>query len=84
MRPYAKEKWYDIGLELEVGDDEGKFLDEIKKNNNENDQDCFLEMIKVWVRSESVNVSWKTLLQCLKEIGLQEAVDSLESKIQGE
>ncbi len=84
VRPYAKERWYDIGIELEVGDDEGKLLDDIKKRNDRNDLDCFLEMITVWVRSGLTSVSWKTLLQCLRELELQEAVASLESKIQGE
>ncbi len=78
--PHVEKKWYEIGLELEIGDEEGVFLDEIKKEHAGSDQECFLEIMKVWVRSKSTSVSWTTLRDCLKELKLQEAVEVLESK----
>ncbi len=78
VRPYAEKKWYEIGLELEIGDDEGRFLDEIKSSNAGNDQECFLEITKAWVRSDSA--SWTILKECLKELELHEAVEVLDSK----
>lgn len=84
MKPFAYTKWYDIGLELEVGDEDGVFLDQIK-NSQENDQERFMEMIKTWIRSDDLSkVTWKTLLDCLKELKITEAVNRVEHKFQSE
>ena len=84
MKPSAASKWYEIGLELGVGDEDGEFLDSIG-TSCENDEDkCFMKMIKDWVRSGSPQVTWRTLLHSLKEHKLQEAVKCVESKLKGE
>ena len=83
VKPYAFSKWYDIGLELGVGDEEGELLDDIKSSCDDKEE-CFTDMMKRWVRSESPDVTWRTLLNCLRELGLQKAVECVESKLQSE
>ena len=84
MKPSAVGRWYDIGLELGVGDEDGEFLDNIGRSCGDNEDKCFMKMIKKWVRSGSPEVTWRTLLDCLRELEIQVAVNCVESKFLGE
>ena len=66
-----------------MGDEEGEFLDSIKSSCDDKEE-CFTEMMKSWVRSDSPDVTWRTLLNCLSELGLQKAVECIESKLLSE
>ena len=83
VKPFAFSKWLDIGLELEVGDADGKFLYSIKSSYDDKEE-CFTDMMKEWVCSDSPDVTWRTLLNCLRVLRLQKAVESVESKLQCE
>lgn len=52
-------KWYDIGLELEIDDND---LDVIKSVNNNDPSKCLVELIKVWLKLEP---TWKALAEAL-------------------
>jgi len=77
IKASAFEDWNDLGLALEVGDSNGDLLDQIAERNNHNKRDCFTEMIKTWIKSAD-NVTWQRLLECLREVGNQEAAQNVE------
>ena len=58
----AREKWYDIGIELEINDKE---LDIIHDKHDDPGK-CLLEIIKIWLKSISPGPTWKTLADVLR------------------
>ena len=75
----AREKWYEIGLELKV---DAKILDGFKAKHKGSADACFYETIKVWLASKEQK-SWKTLVKALSsgKVGLlQEAKEVERSK----
>lgn len=81
VKPSAAGKWYDIGLELGVGDEDGEFLDGIESSCGDDKEKCFMEMIKKWLRSGSPDITWRNLLHCLEVCELQEAVNCVQRKV---
>lgn len=59
----VRRKWYDIGIELEIGVEE---LDNIKTTNKDDPRVCLIEMIKVWLKSIDPHPTWKALCEALK------------------
>ena len=59
----VKLKWYDIGIELEIKQEE---LDVIKRINHEDPSACLLKMIAGWLKSTTdEKKAWKTLADAL-------------------
>ena len=60
----AQVKWYNIGVQLRI--DIGE-LDKIKSDYRDNTENCFREMIKVWLKSiNQGSKTWTTLADVLK------------------
>ena len=73
----ARQKWYNIGLQLGVKPTE---LDCIRQNYPNTD-DCFTEMLKVWLRDASImNRTVKRLIMALQQetVGFGDVASSLE------
>ena len=80
----AAHKWDEIGLELEVVDEDGRDIDRIKLECKGDKEECFKKIMRLWFQSEdSSQVTWKVLLDCLKGLGLAEAMRSVEDNILG-
>lgn len=62
-------KWYDIGLELEIEEEE---LDVIKHKENNDPSKCLREMIKVWLKSVDKPPTWEALAEALKAKAVNE------------
>ena len=59
----ARSAWYDIGLSLGIMPDT---LTAIKRDNPES-KDSFREMLACWLKSATLQKSWKALINALKE-----------------
>jgi tripartite motif-containing protein 2/3/tripartite motif-containing protein 71 len=74
----ARIKWFNIGLalNLEVGD-----LEAIRQTNRDNVDDCFMDMLKKWLRT-SRRPTQSKLITVLRErtIGFNQLAEELESK----
>ena len=58
-------KWYELGLQLEV---EGKDLDVIQANNQNNIEACKREMFSKWL-GITPNASYQQVVEALKVVG---------------
>ena len=58
----ARSKWYYIGLKLGV---EVSELDAIKIDNAEAVKDCYLEMLKCWLKGVAPEPTWAALAEAL-------------------
>ena len=56
-------KWYDIGVRLRISADT---LDVIKKDERGNCNECFREMLKVWLRRGKPQPTWTEMAKALK------------------
>ena len=84
VKPFAAHKWYDLGIELEVGDEDGFALDEIRDKHGENKEDCFDRMLSLWLKEANASqLRWEVLLECLKNLKLNDAIQSLQSNVFG-
>ena len=83
VKPFAAHKWDEIGLELEVVDEDGRDLDRIKEECKGDKEDCFKKIMTLWVQSEESTLirTWKVLLDCLRVLNLNEAVQTVESRL---
>ena len=74
----ARNKWFSIGLGLnmEVSD-----LEAIRQTNRDNVDDCFMDMLKKWLRT-SLRPTQSNLITVLRErtIGFNQLAEELESK----
>ncbi len=59
----AKTKWEFLGLELEIPAEE---LESIKRTECGNVDQCFLEMLKRWLRIINPSPSWEGLVKALR------------------
>ena len=80
VKPYAANKWEDIGIGLQLFDDdvEGETaLAEVEKKN-----DPFNATMRLWLKTNPTEATWETLLVCLRDIpGLEKAVESIKNNI---
>ena len=58
-----KEKWYDIGVELEIDIDR---LSKIKMKHGDDKAACLLEMITLWLKFIKNQPKWETLAAALR------------------
>ena len=69
-------KWYDLGLQLELKDAE---LEVIKRENQGNLKACQREMFRVWLRM-TPTPSYQQLVEALVAVGEAKAADLLCKK----
>ena len=82
VKPFAAHKWYNLGLELEVGDEDGFDLDDIKNKYGDNKEECFDRMISLWLKEANPSqLTWRVLLESLESLKLEEAVQSIQANI---
>ena len=62
-------KWYDIGIELEVEDEE---LDEIKSNYKDHHGHCLRDMIKARLRFKDNPLTWSHIADALRAKAINE------------
>lgn len=78
---FAAHQWEDLGIELNI-DDNGSKLDEIKKERRGDEAKCCLDVLKAWLQGAGEEPkTWEVLLNCLREIGANEAVQSIERNV---
>ena len=59
----ARVKWYYIGLELGIS---AGTLSAIKKNNNQDPDDCLTAMLEYWLNNGTPKPSWAAVAKALK------------------
>lgn len=68
-------KWYDLGLELEVKEED---LDEIRVKYKDDPSDCQREMIKIWLRFVDNPPTWNALAKALRAKAIKEIALAIE------
>ena len=68
-------KWRDLGVEL-MEQCDVNVLDAIKSNSNDNSE-CCSKMFTLW-RQRTPKISWKQLIEALKEIHLTQLASEIE------
>ena len=83
MKPFAARQWEELGIALGLADDDdGQLLSEIESKKDRNEGRCFMEVVTVWLRGKGVSPkTWGTLLHCLKETEMHQAVTSIQENI---
>ena len=64
------DKWEDIGIQLDIDVD---MLEKVKLENQEDSKKCLREMLKIFIKKEDVQPSWRDIVDTL-------AMDCLEEK----
>ena len=59
----ARVKWFNIGLKLGIS---AGTLNAIKKNNNQDPDDCLTVMLEYWLNNGKPKPSWVELVRALK------------------
>ena len=84
VRPMTSvvDKWEDVGLALGLGDDDdGEQLDKIRDKNGDSGS-CFIETMKIWLRSGPSSRTWATLITAMKNVdGLETAGEQIKARI---
>ena len=71
-------KWEDLGIQLNL-DDDGTLINSISKNRGGDAAKCCLDVLKVWLQGRGEEPkTWRTLVDCLREIKAEEAIRSIE------
>ena len=74
-------KYVQLGLML-LEDDDGSTVDQITSDCHHKSADIALEILKRWIRGKGRQpVTWQTLTETLKIIGLTELASSIESSL---
>ena len=71
LRQLPVTKWYNLGLQLEVNQEE---LEKIQSKHPQNDRICQTKMFGVWVR-EVENPNYEKLLKALAAIGRRDIAE---------
>lgn len=83
VKPLAASQWEELGIALGLADeDNGQLLSEIESKKGENEGKCFMEVVTVWLKGIGKSPkTWETILQCLEEIEMHDAVRSIQENI---
>ena len=76
LRQLPVTKWYNLGLQLEVNQEE---LEKIQSKHPQNDRICQTKMFGVWLR-EVENPNYEKLLKALAVIGRRDIAESMCDK----
>ena len=68
-------RWNDLGRELELLPD---FRKQLRKDTTSSDEDRLEEVLQKWIESESVPVTWSTLIEALEAIELKEVANHVK------
>lgn len=76
----ARLKWFYLGLELGIDE---TTLRVIKQDHRDDTEQCFTEMLSVWLKMASPMPSWEALLAALKQpsLGLEGLVVHVKKKL---
>ena len=67
-------KWNDIGRALNISHNYRKQL----RNEVSCDKDKLEDVLQKWIETESVPVTWSSLIQALKEVELRDVVQAIK------
>ena len=85
VRPMASvvDKWEEVGLALGLGDDDyGEQLDRIREDKNGDNGSCFIETVKIWLRSGPSSQTWAALITAIKNVdGLETVGEQIKAWI---
>ena len=83
VKPFAASQWEELGTALGLADeDDGELLSKIESKRSGNEEKCFMDMVTAWLRGNGVSPkTWGTLLRCLEETEIHEAVRSIQENI---
>lgn len=59
----ARSKWYNIGVNLSISPDT---LDTIQSDNHHVSENCFMAVLKVWLRRVQPRPTWDELAEALR------------------
>ena len=76
LRQLPVTKWYNLGLQLEVNQEE---LEKIQSKHPQNDRICQTKMFGVWLRQVE-NPNYEKLLKALAAIGRRDIAESMCDK----
>ena len=77
----ARVKWFNIGLKLGIS---VGTLNAIKKNNNQDPDDCLTAMLEYWLNNGKPKPSWAELAKALKSpmVGYAQLAEQLPPPVQ--
>ena len=83
VKPFAASKWEELGTALGLADDDdGERLSAIEAKRSGNEEKCFMDVVSAWLRGTGrLPKTWVTLLRCLEEIEMHQAVKSIQENI---
>ena len=83
VKPFAASRWEELGTALGLADnDDGELLSKIESKRSGNEEKCFMDVVTAWLRGNGVlPKTWGTLLRCLGETEIHEAVRSIQENI---
>ena len=59
----ARSKWYNVGLSLRISPDT---LDTIQRDHRDISENCFMAMLKVWLRRTQPHPTWAALARAMR------------------
>ena len=82
VKPQVASKWEELGTALQLGDDDdGLELDRIQEKRNGDPGLCFNDLMKLWLRSGTAQITWGALIKAVKGIdGLEAAGAQIEAQ----
>ena len=74
----ARVKWFNIGLKLGISPGT---LNTIKKNNNQDPDDCLTAMLEYWLNNGNPKPSWAAVAKALKSptVGYAQLAEELSA-----
>ena len=81
IRDHVQDKWEELADELGLDDDEkvSEELEKIKEKWKSDNQKAAFEVLKLWLKHYKTTATWRKLNKALNDVGLQEAVRSLNN-----
>lgn len=71
------DRWDDIGIELEVNDDQ---LVQMRRDYSGDNRCCLKEMLRIWLKQVDPPPSWSDIVDALDNLGNKELATKLRSK----
>ena len=89
VRPSVAVKWEELGTALGLSDDDdGETLDKIRNDKNGDNNPCFNEAMKLWLRSGAIPgtsclaCTWSNLFDAIKSIpDLEDCVAPIQAQL---
>ena len=75
----ARPMWYNLGLQLDMAVDD---LDVIKRSNLQNDDECFTDLFRRWLRRADPQPTWEAIVKALQSPTV--SLSQLACKIENE